>query len=76
MFKSIDFYLKWIATVTLIVGIGFNSFGFYPLGPIILLLGGIIWFAVAVLWKDLALMMTNLVASLVSAAGLFYTFLL
>lgn len=73
MNKSIDFYLKWIATVTLIVGIGFNSYGFYPLGPIILLFGGVFWLSVALLWKDYALIMTNLVATLVSASGLIYT---
>lgn len=75
MARPIDFCLKWIATATLIIGVGFNSFGFYPLGPMILLLGGVLWFAVAILWKDYALIMTNLVATLVSASGLIYTFL-
>ena len=74
--KSIDFYIKWAATIVLIVGIGFNSFGFYPLGVLILLFGGVLWFTVAIIWKDYALMMTNLVATLVSVSGLIYTFFL
>lgn len=51
--------LKWVATVTLIIGSFVNSAGFYPLGPAILLLGGIFWLIVAVLWKEPALIVTN-----------------
>ena len=40
MKKDITFYFKWTATITLIVGTAINSLGFYPLGPIILIMGG------------------------------------
>lgn len=51
--------LKWLATATLIFGSFINSAGFYPLGPLILILGGIFWLIVAVLWKEPALIVTN-----------------
>lgn len=51
--------LKWLATATLIIGSFINSAGFYPLGPLILILGGIFWLVVAVLWKEPALIVTN-----------------
>jgi len=64
------FYTKWFATSVLIVGTGVNSMGYYPLGPIILILGGIIWAIVAVAWKEPALIITNLIMSLVGIIGL------
>ena len=57
--------LKWLATAILIVGTAVNGLGFYPLGPIMLVLGGIIWLIVAVKVQDRPLIVTNLVMSLV-----------
>jgi hypothetical protein len=76
MNKQIDFYIKWAATITLIIGISINSFGIYPLGPIVLLCGGLLWLTVSIIWKDGALIATNGIASLVGFIGLLYNFLL
>lgn len=65
--------LKWTATAVLIVGTAVNSLGFYPLGPALLVLGGFIWLAVALRWKDPALIVTNAVMSLTGLAGIVYT---
>ena len=62
---KLDQILKWVATVTLIVGTVFNA-GFpdlYPVGPLILAAGGYIWLIVSIMWKDWALIATNIVMS-------------
>ena len=62
--------LKWIGTSILIVGTGINSLGIYPLGPILLGLGGLVWMTVGIMWKETSLIVTNLVLSLVTFIGL------
>lgn len=62
--------LKWIGTSILIVGTGVNSLGIYPLGPILLGLGGLVWMTVGIMWKETSLIVTNLVLSLVTFIGL------
>lgn len=65
--------MKWTATAVLIVGTAVNGLGVYPLGPALLVLGGAIWLIVAVRVKDLPLIVTNLVMSLVGAGAIAYT---
>ena len=67
--------LKWIGTGILILGTGINSLGIYPLGPILLGLGGLIWMTVGILWKENSLIVTNLVLSLVTFIGITITLL-
>ena len=57
--------MKWTATVILILGTAVNGLGYYPLGPLLLVLGGVVWLAVAVRVRDVPLIVTNLVMSLV-----------
>lgn len=62
---KLDQILKWVATATLCVGTVFNA-GFpelYPVGPLILAAGGYIWLIVSIMWKDWALIATNIVMS-------------
>jgi hypothetical protein len=63
-----DSVLKWSATATLIIGSFVNSLGFYPAGPILLLLGGVLWLMVAVRWREPSMIVTN--AFMVLAGGL------
>ena len=67
-------YAKWIATAILIIGTGVNSLGYYPLGPIILIIGGFIWLAVSIAWREYSLILTNGVMSLTGIAGLFWKY--
>ncbi len=66
--------LKWIGTTILIVGTGVNSLGIYPLGPIIMCIGGMVWMYVGFLWRETSLVITNLTLSLVTIIGLIITF--
>ena len=64
--------LKWLATAVLIVGTYINA-GFpelYPTGPLLLALGGIIWLIVSFLWKEPALIVTNLVLTAMGFGGI------
>ena len=70
----LDQILKWTATAILILGTAVNSLGYYPLGPIILVIGGIVWLIVSVMWKEPALIITNAVMSAVGASGLAITY--
>lgn len=51
--------IKQLATLTIIIGTAVNHCGIYPLGPLILTLGTILWAWASVLMKDKELMMTN-----------------
>jgi hypothetical protein len=73
MNKELNFYLKWTATAILILGTAVNGLGYYPLGPLLLVLGGAIWLAVAIRVKDTPLIVTNLVMSLVGLAAVVFT---
>jgi hypothetical protein len=70
MKKDLNWYLKWIGTVILIVGTAVNSMGFYPEGPIILALGGVIWLVVSIRWREASLIVTNAVMLSTGLAGL------
>jgi hypothetical protein len=72
---DLDSLLKWLGTVTLIIGTGVNSLGLYPLGPLILLLGGAFWLAVSIRWREPALIVTNAVMFVTGAAGLAWAWL-
>lgn len=68
-----DQYLKWIATAILIAGTAVNSLGYYPAGPLILAVGGIIWLAVSIMWREASLIVTNGVMTATALIGLCYT---
>jgi hypothetical protein len=66
-------FLKWLATAILIVGSGVNGLGYYPLGPLMLVAGGVIWMTVALQLRDWALVTTNAVMGLVGVITVVYT---
>ncbi len=71
---KIDDYLKWAATVLLIIGTGVNSLGYYPLGPLILAAGGVLWLAVSIMWREPALIVTNAVMLVTGLVGLAWVY--
>ena len=73
--KDLNWYLKWIATAILIIGTAVNSAGYYPLGPALLFLGGVVWLVVAVRWREPALIVTNGAMSLTAVLGFFWAWL-
>ena len=73
--KNSVWYSKWAATATLILATAINSLGYYPLGPILYLISGVLWIYVSIVWREPALIVTNVVITTVGAAGLLYNFL-
>ena len=73
---KIDQYLKWVATIILIIGTAVNSLGYYPIGPMILAVGGIIWLVVSIMWREPSLIVTNAVMTSTGLAGLCYMHLI
>ena len=64
--------LKWIATTVLIIGTFVNA-GFpelYPIGPLLLAMCRVSWLIVSFLWKEPALIVTNLVLTTVGFGGI------
>ena len=69
--------LKWLATAILIIGTFVNA-GFpelYPAGPLLLAMGGIVWLIVSFLWKEPALIVTNLVLTAMGFGGILLYYL-
>ena len=70
MTNSMENHLKWTATSLLIIGVSVNSLGFYPIGPIILILGSFCWLIVSLMWKETCLIITNSIMTCVGVIGL------
>jgi len=70
-----DKYLKWIATGFLMIGAALNSLNIYPWGPIANLFGGGTWLIVSIMWREAALITTNIVLAGITMAGLLYTYI-
>lgn len=60
--------LKWVATVTLIVGFGLMSAGITE-GWYLQITGGILWLSAALILKDKALIVTNGAMTVVGIIG-------
>ena len=69
----VDQILKWVGTFILAMGGVINSLGYYPLGPIVLGLGSIVWLIVAIMWKEKAMIVTNGFFSLLTFGTLTYS---
>ena len=65
--------LGWVATVILIVASAVNGLGFYPWGPLLLVLGGTIWMVIAMIRRDWPLIVTNAVMGTVGLMTVIYT---
>mgnify|MGYP003133910848 FL=1 len=68
--KNIDWYLKWIASIILILGICFRSTQQFPALDLMLSFAGcFLWTIVSLMWKDRAMIVLNVVATFVLAMG-------
>lgn len=72
--RDTTWYMKWVATLVLIVGTAINAAGFHPEGPIMLFVGGLIWLGVSIRWKEPSLIVTNAVMALAAIIGFAYSF--
>ena len=51
---TLDWYVKWIASIVLVVGVILTSNNIYPLNLMVHAVGMFGWFVVAIIWNDRA----------------------
>lgn len=73
--KTIDWYLKWIATALICVGALLISLDIYPIGPIISNVGTFTWLIVSIMWREKSLIVVNTVVFVIYTSGLLYKLL-
>ena len=59
---TLDWYIKWIASIILVGGVILTSNNIYPLNLMVHAIGMFGWFIVAIIWNDRALLVVNAVS--------------
>ena len=67
---TLDWYIKWIASIILVVGVILTSNNIYPYNLMVHALGMFGWFMVAIIWNDRALLVINAVSLVLLINGL------
>ena len=67
---GIDWYIKWFASIVLLLGMMFTANQVYPLNIVFHLVGLIGWLIVSLMWNDRALIIINAVGIAIMANGL------
>ena len=67
---TIDWYIKWVASVIIIISVILTSNNIYPLNLFFYSAGLSGWFIVALLWNDRALLVVNAVSLALLLNGL------
>ena len=67
---TLDWYIKWIASIILVVGVILTSNNIYPYNLMVHALGMFGWFIVAIIWNDRALLVINAVSLVLLINGL------
>jgi hypothetical protein len=68
--KTKDWYIKWAASIVLIIGMLFTANNIYPLNIYFHIVGLVGWFIVAMIWNDRALIVINAVSLAILTNGL------
>ena len=69
-YKPVDWYVKWIATVFILIGMALRTTQQFVFIDITLsLIGALGWMAVGIMWKDKALILLNAVATTILLYG-------
>jgi hypothetical protein len=64
-----DWYIKWAASLVLIVGMMFTANNIYPLNLVFHIIGLIGWVIVALMWNDRALIIINTIGLVIYING-------
>tara|TARA_B100001173_G_C15807010_1_gene470250 strand:+ start:370 stop:657 length:288 start_codon:yes stop_codon:yes gene_type:complete len=65
-----DWYVKWVASVILLVGMILTAQNIYPINLFVNITGLIGWLIVAIMWNDRALIIINAVGVSIYANGI------
>ena len=69
---GLDWYIKWFASIVLIIGAAVTALDMYPYNMYFQFVGITGWLIVGILWKDWALIVVNTVGSLILFAGIIH----
>ena len=67
---TLDWYIKWIASIILVGGVILTSNNIYLLNLMVHAIGMFGWFIVAIIWNDRALLVINAVSLVLLINGL------
>ena len=67
---GLDWYIKWFASIVLILGAGVTALDMYPYNMYFQFVGVSGWLIVGIMWKDWALIVVNSIGSLILLAGI------
>jgi hypothetical protein len=70
MNKSLEWYVEWISTGILIIGVTLTAYNIYPLNVYLSLAGNFGWFVIAVMWRKWSLGVVQIILSAIYLAGL------
>ena len=60
-YKTKDWYLKWVSSIILIIGMLFTSNNIYPLNLFISSIGLLGWILIGFIWNDRAIIVINVI---------------
>ena len=69
---GLDWYIKWFASIVLIIGAAVTALDMYPYNMYFQFIGITGWLIVGIMWKDWALIVVNTVGSLILFAGIIH----
>ena len=67
---TLDWYIKWIASIILVGGVILTSNNIYPYNLMVHAIGMFGWFIAAIIWNDRALLVINAVSLVLLINGL------
>lgn len=68
--KNVEWWIEWISTAVLIIGVALTAYNVYPLNIWLSLLGNIGWFVIGWIWKKYSLLTIQVVISIIYILGL------
>jgi hypothetical protein len=75
--NRIDWWIKWFASIVLIIGATTTAMNLYPFNMYFQFVGITGWLVVGIMWKDWSLITVNIVGSVIMLVGIihyhFYT---
>tara|TARA_R110000803_G_scaffold95871_1_gene163958 strand:+ start:398 stop:646 length:249 start_codon:yes stop_codon:yes gene_type:complete len=69
--KTLDWYVKWVATMFVLISVMFRLAGvdYHFFDMICGLVGTVLWLWVAILWQDRALIILNVIMTILLGTG-------
>ena len=67
---DLSWYVKWSASVFIIIGMIFSSLNIFPYNLFLHLIGVSGWFVVGMLWHDRSLIVVNAIAVFIFLSGI------